>query len=184
MEKQPGLVPRLARRVGLVPAGRIGELSDALTRAEQRSSELKRELDAAKEEARTLKGKVRELRERLEQARQIQPNTDVTVSAANAANAANAAHAEQVAKLNQKAERELQRLRERESEQAGKLDDALKRMHSANHTVRLGREHLMMIEVKLDIVEGAIKVLDQRTRAALAAAQQHADAEREPVQSR
>jgi hypothetical protein len=42
------------------------------------------------------------------------------------------------------------------------------RLAEAERELMVAREHLMAIEVKLDILEGAANVLDVRTRAAIA----------------
>ena len=44
----------------------------------------------------------------------------------------------------------------------------LRRLDVTEQSLRLAREHLMAMETKLDVVEGAINVLDQRTRALIA----------------
>ena len=43
------------------------------------------------------------------------------------------------------------------------------RLDAAERDLRLAREHLMLVEVKLDVLEGAASVLDRRTRAVLEA---------------
>jgi chromosome segregation ATPase len=58
----------------------------------------------------------------------------------------------------------LERLRHREAD-LQKLQDQLS---STERELTLAREHLMAVEVKLDILEGAANVLDIRTRAAVA----------------
>lgn len=47
------------------------------------------------------------------------------------------------------------------------IEDLRKRLANAERELLVAREHLMAIEVKLDILEGAANVLDIRTRAAL-----------------
>ena len=66
------------------------------------------------------------------------------------------------------------------SEASGKEDQkwrerarlAAERLPEIERTAVHVREQLMAVEVKLDIIEGAITVLDARTRAALAAAEE------------
>ena len=45
----------------------------------------------------------------------------------------------------------------------------MERLRAAEQNLTLAREHLVSVETKLDIVEGAIDALDRRTRAVLAA---------------
>ena len=56
------------------------------------------------------------------------------------------------------------------SKNAGHLDelnrllDKFRRLESAEQNVALARGHLLAMETKLDVIEGAINVLDRRTR--------------------
>jgi chromosome segregation ATPase len=58
----------------------------------------------------------------------------------------------------------LDKLRQRQSE-ADHL--ARVRLAEAEQALAVAREHLMMVDVKLDILEGAANVLDVRTRGAI-----------------
>jgi predicted nuclease with TOPRIM domain len=167
MAKQPsGWVTRLMRRAGYVPIARARELSDKFTRVEQRNMELAKALDEAREAAQTLKDKLRDRSERADRVQQDHSEVEKK-------------YQERMEKLDQKTEREIARLREHDTARSARVDDLRERMAWAEKSTQLGREHLMAIEVKLDIVEGAIKVLDQRTRAALAAARDARDPVRE-----
>jgi DNA repair exonuclease SbcCD ATPase subunit len=142
MANEPGgLMVRLMRRAGYVPVARLRDLREKCNRLEQRNIELKQALEDQHDRA-----------DRTQQARAEQKIQ------------------ERLEQLNQKSERALQRMREHDDARAARLEDLQKRTDWTEKSVQLGREHLMAIEVKLDIVEGAITVLDQRTRAALAAA--------------
>jgi chromosome segregation ATPase len=48
-----------------------------------------------------------------------------------------------------------------------KMDDLRRRLADAERELLVAREHLMAVEVKLDILEGAANVLDIRTRAVI-----------------
>jgi chromosome segregation ATPase len=63
----------------------------------------------------------------------------------------------------EKSEVSLARLRQRNED----IDGLRARLADAEHKLMVAREHLMAIEVKLDILEGAANVLDIRTRAAI-----------------
>jgi chromosome segregation ATPase len=162
-----GLIGRALRRAGYVSEARARELSDALARAEERLTDSRKALEAAKKEIQELKEKVRERSERSQQERSENE----------------ARYQARIAKVEQGAER----IRQRDVERTGRLKEMRESLHDAHQRIswadkstQLGREHLMAIEVKLDIVEGAIKVLDQRTRAALSASRDGRDGLRAP----
>jgi hypothetical protein len=71
-------------------------------------------------------------------------------------------HAKRAEKLRLAAERMEQRLAE--------SDALVTRLQEMERELAIAREHLMAVEVKLDILEGAANVLDIRTRTAI---QQH-----------
>jgi chromosome segregation ATPase len=159
-EPKEGVVGRVLRRAGFVSAARTRELAEARVRAEEHARELKRALEKARADAQELKDRGRE---RAEKAQQERAELEAKYQA-------------RLAKAEQRAEQEAARLRDRDGERAARVEDlrhkiadVQQKMAWAEKSTQLGREHLMAIEVKLDIVEGAIKVLDQRTRAALAA---------------
>lgn len=169
MEKRtqaaPTLVGRVLRRAGYAPQARVRELTESLARAEARVSDLKRALDDARTEIQGLKQRVHDQgeqmrRDRAEDEKRLQ---------------------DRLAKLDGKARKQMERVEAHDRDRGTRLDglrEKLKEIHqqmaAADKTTQLGREHLMAVEVKLDIVEGAIRVLDQRTRSALAAAREDA----------
>lgn len=157
-----GLVRRVLRRAGYVPAARLHDVTERLQRAELRIAGLERELDGALGQVRASRDKARENARRSEESRAGLEER----------------HAQRLAAIEGKVRREAERLRAHDTRRSARLDDLRDRMTWAEKATTLGREHLMAIEVKLDIVEGAIKVLDQRTRAALAAARGGRDAGR------
>jgi chromosome segregation ATPase len=63
----------------------------------------------------------------------------------------------------EKSEVSLARLRQRQED----ADRLRAQLANAERELMVAREHLMAIEVKLDILEGAANVLDIRTRAAI-----------------
>ena len=50
------------------------------------------------------------------------------------------------------------------AEERNKLDAKLERLTQAEQNVTLARGHLLAMETKLDVIEGALNVLDRRTR--------------------
>lgn len=128
--------------VGLAPAGQVRDLSDRAQKAEQRSGDFKQQTAEAREEIQRWKAKAGELTDRL-------------------------AKAEDVVQRLPKVEREMQQWKARDEKHLAQLQEVRERMERAERAIVFSREHLMATETKLDIIEGAIAVLDARTRAAL-----------------
>ena len=63
--------------------------------------------------------------------------------------------------------RDAQRVAERVSRSGGEAEKLQDHLVATQKELMLAREHLMAIEVKLDILEGAANVLDSRTRVAI-----------------
>ena len=166
MDNDPGgFMARVMRRAGYVPAARARELRE-------RNVELKQALKAAQQQLDTLKKhKLETLQKERDRADRTQQEREDAKRKLQ----------DRLEKLGQKTEHEVRRLREHDVTRAARLDDLQQRTAWAEKSIQLGREHLMAIEVKLDIVEGAINVLDQRTRAALAAARGDHDRVRDAV---
>jgi chromosome segregation ATPase len=114
---------------------RSTSLAERLDSADRRNTELKQALAESREEAQRWKHKAAELTEQLERT-------------------------EKAAERLPQVERELARAKERIAH-LGVLKEALA---NAEKTIALSREHLIATESKLDIIEGAITVLDRRTR--------------------
>ena len=67
----------------------------------------------------------------------------------------------------QRAEAQVEELKARLEMQATKIHSLRDQLEKANHAATTAREHLMATEVKLDVIEAAIQVLDVRTRDAI-----------------
>jgi len=122
----------------------------------------------AAEQLRKCEARVVELKASLEQAR-----TESRESKAEAAQ-----HAKQIermqaqsAKTDEQSARERDRLQARLAEltekRARNVADLRAHLAATERDLALAREHLMTIDVKLDILEGAANALDGRTRAIL-----------------
>jgi chromosome segregation ATPase len=144
------LLGRAAARAGLVSRAKYVQASEALQRANGKIAELKELLEAARADSRALKAKVEEVTGRLTHQRDED----------------SAKHAKRAAKATE----ELERVRAREEKHRVVIAELREKAISSERAVRIAREQLMAVEVKLDIIEGAITVLDGRTRAALKAA--------------
>jgi chromosome segregation ATPase len=77
---------------------------------------------------------------------------------------------QQAAQLNTRATAAMHAIDRRKAKDAGHLDelatlrDKFHRLQEAEQTIALTRGHLLTMETKLDVLEGAITVLDRRTR--------------------
>jgi len=132
-------VSSLLSLVGLATARRATHLADRLQSAEQRAAELKQSVADAREEAQRWKKKAAELTQQL-------------------------ARFEKDAERLPRVERELAKCQERDAlhlEQLRGTKDLVKRV---SQEVALSQDHLLATETKLDVIEGAITVLDLRTR--------------------
>lgn len=158
------LLVRVLKALGLVPVGRyttvvqqlhatqqrikkMGGEIDSLRRVETRNKQLSNLVDEAREQARDWKSKVAEAEKRIQQAELEMRH-----------------HAQRIQKL----QTQIERTAERYERRAKDLDVWQKRLREAEHELTVAREHLMTIEVKLDILEGAANVLDGRMRQVLA----------------
>ena len=148
---------------GLLPvrASRLEAVAGQLRKCEARVADLKASLDAARVSAQEWKAKADEAEQRVaafrsEAAQQAKQVERLQAQAARSADE----HA-----------RELERLQTRIGDLSDKRarDAADLRAHlaSAQRDLTHAREHLMLIDTKLDILEGAATVLDNRTRAIL-----------------
>jgi len=134
-----GLIRSLLGAVGLASAGQARNLTKRLEAADQRNADLKRAVADAREETARWKSRASELTDRV-------------------------AKAERAAERLPKVERELQQVKTRDDKHVSQLAEVRERMLRAERAATLSQEHLTATETKLDVVEAAIKVLDQRTR--------------------
>ena len=148
---------RLRNRIGLVTveqleakADQLRKSTDQQRKSEARAVELAHALDEARASAAAWKGIVEEERARAEAAR---------------AEVLRLEH--RIEKLTAEAQTDRAKLEARREKDAERIQ---LRLDAAERDLRQAREHLMLVEVKLDVLEGAASVLDQRTRTALAAA--------------
>lgn len=135
------------RALGLVPAARLVEAVERLRKSESRVESLSRKLEEALTESRALRAKLEEAHRRLKDAED------------NASREAQRFH---------KSKADAQRQAARERKRAVDAPALESRLDDAERDLTVAREHLMAIEVKLDILEGAATVLDSRTRTLLA----------------
>ena len=130
-------VDGLLRRAGLERSGPVRALRHALARCEERTVELKRRLEQTRGESEEWRTKYR-VREEQRRAR--------------------------AEKVEREYKAHVARLEARAAAQIEKVKELRDRLEHAERSARIGREHLMSIEVKLDLIEGAVNVLDRRYR--------------------
>lgn len=121
--------------LGLASPARLRKLTERLEAAERRASELKQALSTSREETQRWKTRAAEVSRQL-------------------------ASAEKAVTRLRVVERELSESRARVT-QLRNLKQTLVR---AERTAALSQEHLLATETKLDVIEGALTVLDLRTR--------------------
>ncbi len=148
---------RLRNRIGLVTveqleakADQLRKSTDQQRKSEARAAELAHALDEARASAAAWKTIVEEERARAEAARGEVLRLE-----------------HRIEKLTTEAQTDRARLEARREKDAERIQ---LRLDAAERDLRHAREHLMLVEVKLDVLEGAANVLDQRTRTVLAAA--------------
>lgn len=142
---------RVLSRIGFTETSRLAGLKEQLTRSEENSRRLKAALEKSRAE-------VADLRQRLEH---------VEERAARRRVADDEKVAARLAKADRAAVEAAARLKKQDEERASRIGELNERTDQAARSSRLAREQLMAVETKLDIVEGAINVLDRRTRATI-----------------
>jgi chromosome segregation ATPase len=147
-------------KVGLVTVGRHRALAAKLRDVESRV----KALAAAEARASKLAVLVEELRA---ESSEWKAKRDEALKQAQTALKENAHQTQRLEKLRVDADKLRERLaRARTSHE--ELTVLQARLGEAERELTLAREHLMAIEVKLDILEGAANVLDTRTRSVIA----------------
>lgn len=155
------LLIKLLNALGLVTAGRYAVVAAKLRDAESRVDKLTKLVGEARADAR--------------QWRTNADNTGQRVKAIEKDLAQRGAQydreTERRTQESEKQTRENEKLRgenERLRKTLGDLDALRRRLADAERGILVAREHLMAVDVKLDILEGAANVLDSRTRAVVA----------------
>jgi hypothetical protein len=138
------------RSFGIVSSARYAQAVEQQRKAESRAAKLENQLEVTRAESRGWKVKA-----------------DQAVDAARQAQAS-AAEAKKQLQRAEKLRAEAEERGARKAERAADLDLLQKRLADAERELRIAREQLMAVEVKLDILEGAANVLDARTRSAVA----------------
>lgn len=155
-------VRRVLGTAGLSSAANVRALREQAARWESRSEELKAALERSRGELERARSEIAVLRERIAKLEQRGETGRARLEER---------FRERLARAEEKLSRSAEK-RTRRDEERGRHVEAIRgRTAAAEHAAQLAREQLMAIEVKLDIVQGAITVLDRRTRAALAASE-------------
>ena len=143
-------IKRVLAAVHLAPASQVGHLADQARRASANVSELEARLAKLREDVETWK-------RHHEASAQTAAEWKQAAAAANAKTERSAAHAK-------RAEASAEEWKARALALKEQLRSLRERLDHANQATALAQEHLMATEVKLDLVEAAIQVLDTRTR--------------------
>ena len=143
-------IRRMLATVRLAPASHAAHLADQARRATAKVSELEDRLAKARADVETWKAH----------------HEASAKSAAEWKHAAATATArtQRSAEETERAEASAEEWKARALAFKTQLHELRERLNHANQATSLAREHLMATEVKLDLVEAAIQVLDARTR--------------------
>jgi chromosome segregation ATPase len=149
------LIIRLLSLLGLVTVRRHNMIAAQLRDAESRARKFSKLLEEGRTETRESKLKADQaLKDALKNAKTI----DVELSR-------QVQRSEKLKLEGDKLRTELKRSHESFVKRSADLDSLQNRLTEAERELTVAREHLMAVEVKLDILEGAANVLDVRTRA-------------------
>ena len=154
------LLIRLLEKVGLVTAGRYALLTAKLRDVEARAKKL-RDVEAR---AKKLATQVEEIRA---ESKTWEAKASKALKQLETASK-DAAHQAQRIEKHRTEEGKLREQLVRARAGREELEAVRARLADAERELAVAREHLMAIEVKLDILEGAANVLDTRTRSVIA----------------
>jgi chromosome segregation ATPase len=139
--------------LGLVRASRFAALLQKLKKNEARVEKLSQQLAQTRAELEAWRGKAAEAQDALKKAQ----------AAADRARRETDEQRQLARRALKEAERKAGAARP-----LPEVESLQKRLAESERELTIAREHLMAIEVKLDILEGAANVLDGRTRSVLA----------------
>jgi chromosome segregation ATPase len=154
------LILKLLNMLGLVTAGRYAVAVKRLHDADVRAKKLAKTIDGLRADTHTWKTKANESAARLKVAEKEATRHAQAVES-------HKVDAERHRREIEKHQREAEKLRtdlERQRKRDADLELLRKRLEEAERALGIAREHLMAVDVKLDILEGAANVLDSRTR--------------------
>jgi chromosome segregation ATPase len=132
---------------GLASASRLASMAERLRKSESRVESLSRKLEEAQADIRTWRSKAEEAQKRVKDAE---------------------SETAREAQRFEKAKADIEKQATRDKKKTIDVDALDVRLDGAERDLAVSRDHLMAIEVKLDILEGAATVLDGRTRTLLA----------------
>lgn len=138
------MIRRILGAFGLAPAAQIARQGEEHRRALDRITALEERLDALRSEAQSWK--------------QRHEATAGELASRQEAAAASAAAARE------QAQNEITRWKDRAERVTAQADELRARLADAERATLAAREHLMATEMKLDLLEAAIQVLDSRSR--------------------
>ncbi len=188
--RRPSVLTQILNAIGLTTTADAAAWKGRADKLESRASELQEQVQAGRERERVLKADLHKRDHDLERARADAQHAHADTQRAERENARLTERTEQLSAAKADVERlkaqvrELEHEKKRLTEQVAELEarladgrtrqDALTaevaeqraRADKGIHAARVAREQLMAFEVKLDLVEGAIRVLDTRTRTA------------------
>ena len=146
------IVLRLLGLVGLAPASHVALAQQKARRAGEKAARLEAHLRTLRADRDTWKQRHREAAAAASEWKKSTRRAEAETSRATTAAV--------------RASAQVEEWRARTETLTGDLRDLRERLEESRRTGTLAREHLMATEVKLDLIEAAIHVLDGRTREA------------------
>jgi chromosome segregation ATPase len=144
------IVARIGRRLGIVRAGLHAATVEQLRKSDARCASLQRDVEQQRALAKSWKEKTDTAARGLKEAQGELKRSQ--------------ADARRRGEYLDKARTELTKVRLENAQLRSDMLAFHERIVAAERELGLARESLMVVEVKLDILEGAAKVLDRRTR--------------------
>lgn len=150
--------------VGLAPASQIDRLHGEVRRAEAKLTQAERDLESTRVEVQTWKRRHEDAGETVagwkQAAQKAQAEAERTAAEAERLKGELARAVESLAREQPR----LEAMRERGDTLKAELQEMRARADNAQRLADLANEQLMAMEVKLDLIEAAIQILDTRTR--------------------
>jgi chromosome segregation ATPase len=161
------MLKRLLQKLPVVTARRLRVTTLHLEECRRRGGELKRGLEAARAESLSWKAKAGEAQRRALECRAPLEQAEHKVHALRH-------ELDKVRREHGKAQREIEKVQHSQqktmTEDREEIEALRGRIAAMSQDLEIAREYLLLVDVKLDILEGAANVLDSRLRTAVTGA--------------
>ena len=154
----------LLSTVGLAPASHIERLNGDARRAETRIAQLEKQLEQFRDESQTWKRRYDDTTEAVAGWKQAAHRAESEAERAKSGIDKTRADLERVRTDFERDQARAADWRRRAEALTNELQDMRTRLDNAHRATDSANEQLMAMEVKLDLIESAIQILDTRTR--------------------